>query len=392
MTFQADGETFFSGIATFAMFEGVADEANYRPLPDDWILALADVVSSTEAIRNGRYKDVNMAGASVISAVLNAVDKADYPYIFGGDGALLALPGSKRRETEAALVSIKGWVKTVLDLELRIALVPVSAIRAAGQDVKVARYAPNEFVRYAMFSGGGTSFAEAQMKLGQFVVDESLSEADPDLTGLSCRWSPIEARNGEVVSIIVVPGEKNDPFAFQEMVSTIVSISSEQDRGGHPIPADGPKLAFSKKGVRREIQATAIRGGRLMKRLSIMTQIFLTSALYKLNMPFGKFDAHRYKRDVSANSDFRKFDDGLKMTIDIDKDRLQRIEAVLKKAEGEGLARYGLHRQTSALMTCFVPTPLSRDHVHFIDGADGGYAVAATQIKDKLQIKDNLAC
>jgi hypothetical protein len=34
-------------------------------------------------------------------------------------------------------------------------------------------------------------------------------------------------------------------------------------------------------------------------------------------------------------------------------------------------------------MTCFVPTPLSRDHMHFIDGASGGYAVAASQISGK---------
>jgi hypothetical protein len=40
-------------------------------------------------------------------------------------------------------------------------------------------------------------------------------------------------------------------------------------------------------------------------------------------------------------------------------------------------------------MTCFVPTPLSRDHMHFIDGAAGGYAVAASQITGK-QLSDVL--
>jgi hypothetical protein len=34
-------------------------------------------------------------------------------------------------------------------------------------------------------------------------------------------------------------------------------------------------------------------------------------------------------------------------------------------------------------MTCFVPTPIARDHIHFIDGAAGGYAVAASQITGK---------
>jgi hypothetical protein len=32
-------------------------------------------------------------------------------------------------------------------------------------------------------------------------------------------------------------------------------------------------------------------------------------------------------------------------------------------------------------MTCFVPSPTRSDHVHFIDGAMGGYAAAARAVK-----------
>ena len=64
----------------------------YRPLPEGWALAVADVVSSTEAIAAGKYKSVNMAGASVITAVLNVLEGSDYPFVFGGDGAVIAVP------------------------------------------------------------------------------------------------------------------------------------------------------------------------------------------------------------------------------------------------------------------------------------------------------------
>ena len=94
-------------------------------------------------------------------------------------------------------------------------------------------------------------------------------------------------------------------------------------------------------------------------------------------------NAARYKRDLADNSDFRKFDDGLKMTIDVDADRLRRITERLETASQAGLCRYGLHQQESALMTCLVPTPLQRDHMHFIDGASGGYAAAALDLKRK---------
>jgi hypothetical protein len=33
------------------------------------------------------------------------------------------------------------------------------------------------------------------------------------------------------------------------------------------------------------------------------------------------------------------------------------------------------------MMTCFTPSPTRSNHVHFIDGAMGGYAMAATAMK-----------
>ena len=33
------------------------------------------------------------------------------------------------------------------------------------------------------------------------------------------------------------------------------------------------------------------------------------------------------------------------------------------------------------MMTCFTPSPAKPNHVHFIDGAMGGYAMAASALK-----------
>jgi hypothetical protein len=380
---DVSNDAFFGTVPVFAKFEDVADAANYRPLPDGWVLALADIVGSTKAIEGGRYKDVNMAGASVISAVLNAVDKGDYPFVFGGDGALIALPGSLESLARAALAAVQIWVEEDLQLMLRIAIVPLADIRKEGLDVRVARYSASPFVTYAMFAGGGTSWAERQMKSGRYAVAHAPPGTRPDLAGLSCRWNPIEAHNGEIVSIIAVPGDSGAGAEFEKLVSSIVAISSEQSRGGHPIPPQGPELSFSMAGIRREAGMTASKGKRFRQKLFIMAQLGLTVFLHKFGLTLGRFDARRYTEDVAGNSDFRKFDDGLKMTIDVDAARSKRIQVLLDDAQAKGIARYGLHRQQSALMTCFVPTPLSRDHMHFIDGASGGYAVAASQITGK---------
>ena len=53
----------------------------------------------------------------------------------------------------------------------------------------------------------------------------------------------------------------------------------------------------------------------------------------------------------------------------------------LRAGAAAGLIDYGLHAQASALMTCIVPSLARNDHIHFIDGADGGYARAAERLK-----------
>ena len=69
-----------------------------------------------------------------------------------------------------ALAATATWVKEDLDLSMRVALVPVTAIRAKGLDVRVARFGPSANLSYAMFSGGGLGWAEAAMKRGEFAI------------------------------------------------------------------------------------------------------------------------------------------------------------------------------------------------------------------------------
>jgi hypothetical protein len=69
------------------------------------------------------------------------------------------------------------------------------------------------------------------------------------------------------------------------------------------------------------------------------------------------------------------------MVLDCTPDLERELSARLAVASSAGIARYGLHRQDAAMMTCFTPSALRSDHVHFIDGARGGYASAATALK-----------
>src|SRR5580704_9879384 len=101
MTTPGGSETFYGGIPVFRGFGRLMDPALYSPLPDDWSIGVADIVESTKAIADKRYKAVNMAGASVIAAVANALEGREFPFAFGGDGASFAVsPGDLDRTHE----------------------------------------------------------------------------------------------------------------------------------------------------------------------------------------------------------------------------------------------------------------------------------------------------
>ena len=141
MTDGSSVDRFLATVPIFALFGQILDPELYAALPDDWVVGIADVVSSTRAIEAGHYKKVNMAGAAVIAAVSNALGNAPYPFVFGGDGASFALPSDSAAAARQALACTAAFVAEVYGLELRVAEVPVAAIRAAGFDIRVARFA-----------------------------------------------------------------------------------------------------------------------------------------------------------------------------------------------------------------------------------------------------------
>jgi hypothetical protein len=151
----------FLAIEPFDDFGRILDPAVFRPVADAAFLGLSDVVNSTAAIASGRYKAVNMAGAAVISAVMNALHGEAFPFVFGGDGASFVVEPAQCHLAKEALAACAAFAREEFDLELRIAMIPVRDIRASVRDLRVARFAPSPSVAYAMFSGGGIEWASA---------------------------------------------------------------------------------------------------------------------------------------------------------------------------------------------------------------------------------------
>jgi hypothetical protein len=380
MTISSDSDIFYGGIPVFRGFGSLMDPALYSPLPDDWAVGVADIVESTKAIANQRYKAVNMAGAAIIAAVTNALDGREFPFVFGGDGASFAIAPADLARAREALAATAIWVKEDLDLVMRVALVPVKAVRAQGFDVRVARFGPSPNLSYAMFSGGGLGWAEAAMKRGEFAVPAAPSGTQPDLSGLSCRFEEMPSTRGLILSVLVVPAQGADPLAFGKVIEDVIDLVERSPDAGRPVPPEGPPLRWPPAGV--EYEARAARGGPLLvRRTFVLATTLWAYVVMRFGIKVGNFVPKAYVQQVVENSDFRKYDDGLRMIIDCTPELERALTQRLVTAASSRIVRYGLHRQDAAMMTCFTPSVMRSDHVHFIDGARGGYASAATALK-----------
>lgn len=372
---------FYDALPLLRDFTELAAPSRFTPVPDDWVVGVADIVDSTGEIARGRYKTVNMVGAAVISAMINALSGKRFPYVFGGDGAGFAVPAGAAVAARETLSALQRWADEEFSISLRGAVVPVADVRQAGKDLRVARYAPSTGVDYAMFFGGGLAWAEAQMKAGHYTVPIAEPGAQPDLTGLSCRWSNSSAKHGQIVSLVVQPTATATESDFADLAQSVLSVSEALDRAGHPVPVNGPPITWPPPGI--ELNARVMRAGgnliwQIVKTMGENLFIFL---LFLTGKRLGNFEPEHYKEMVSKNADFRKFDDGLKMTLDCDQATLERLRQMLDEARQRDKIRFGIHAQDEAMMTCFVPSAVQDDHVHFVDGASGGYARAAAAMR-----------
>jgi hypothetical protein len=368
-------------VPVFNDFKHAVDSSKYVPLPDDWCLGISDVVNSTDAIENGLYKAVNLAGAGTISGVINALNGELALFAFGGDGAHFAVSPVHAAAAADALSRVAMWAQRELNLNLRVGMTNVAAVRAAGFDVRVALWQASENVRYALFTGGGMEWAEEQLKGGKIELGPASAENEPDLTGLSCQWGPVLPKNGKIVSLIVKPQPSASAKDFSRIGSQVMGVV-EKAGALNPLPAAGPDVRWPSAAMGLQSRIAFKGYSCWRRRLRALWKTSLIWLVFKLGIRIGKYSPNRYRREIAENTDYRKFDDALMMTIDCAPSTVDRLRKILEQATANGLVRYGLHMQDKALITCVVPSPFASDHMHFIDGAGGGYALAARRLKE----------
>jgi hypothetical protein len=378
---------FFLDLPILTEFNQVSDINNYHQVPDDWSLVITDVQGSTKAIEAGRYKDVNTLGVGSIVAVRNALKGHEIPFVFGGDGATLLIPTALMSEVKPALRGLRTRAKDVFQLGLRVGVVPIKELNELGEPVLLARYRLSEHINLAMFAGNGISVGEKMVKDPENGHRYKVDEDGPSmisLEGLECRWCPIQNTNGQVVSLMVQE-QKNSQGTYARILEKLNEILEQKD--GRPVGEANMQLQSDITAFNTESSLkTGLNSGFrfMMERFKISVITLVGRILLSIKKDFGGFPGSHYLDQVIMNSDFRKFDDTLRMVLDLSLEQIAEIEAYLENEYQQGKIVYGMHNSDSALMTCVIESH-EGDHVHFVDGSNGGYAMAAKGMKAQFK-------
>ncbi|HZG40610.1 MAG TPA: DUF3095 domain-containing protein [Nodosilinea sp.] len=384
-------DTFYADLPPLEQFLELANPNNYVEAPKDWYALITDVVASTQAIARGQYKEVNVLGASSIMAVLNAVAPLEVPFVFGGDGALLLVPPSAVQVARAALLGIRALAHDSFGLDLRVGIVPL-AVLTPQRAVRVAKFRLSPTDCQASFIGGGLTYATELVKKDATYRLAALGDcAAANLTGLECRWQDIPSPQGHTLSLMVAAlprGGYVNGYLYREVLETIGRIYGTEE-SYHPVSPAALRLALNPQRLRAEAKARA-KSSRWRDRATYTARAYLESLLGLGLMQFavsaGGVEWGRYRADVRTASDYQKIDDTLRMVIAGSPAQTQQIVAYLDDRQAQGHLAYGVHVSDRALMTCLIMNRRDR-HFHLIDGADGGYALAAEQLKARLQGK-----
>lgn len=364
----------------------------HADVPRDWWIVVADVAGSTRAIEAGDYKKVNTVGVACIAAVANVDRSIDLPFVFGGDGATLAVPEVLRERVECALRGAQRLARERFGLDLRVGLVRVDELADQGFWVRLAKVRLSPHVTQPALSGRGWEEAERRVKTpgatGARQVEKDGGPAQASFEGFECRWQGVPSFNGHKLSLLVaaVSADAQENLAtYQRVLERIQDIYGEVAEY-HPLRADRMRLTFDPRLLRHEWQ---VRSGRFSwwRRWAYFLRMLLQNLagvfLFSRNIDTESVRWSRYRDELVENSDFRKFDGMLRMVMDGSDAQANQLQAHLETEYRARRLAYGMHKSREALLTCIVQS-YNGNHLHFVDGSDGGYALAARELKGRL--------
>lgn len=357
------------------------EEKYFHPIPSDWHVILTDIKGSTAAVASGLHETVNLIATGSIVTVLNLAYKAGItiPFFFGGDGATFLVPATILDVVMQGLLRFKTNTLNNFNLELRVGAVPVQQIYEQGKDLNISKYRVSPNFSIPVILGTGLSYAEQLIKGPDYLFSTELLPAEElDLTGMQCRWDKIDPpeRSHEIVTLLIIAkAGKRSSVLFSKVIEHLDEIYGSPEKR-QPISVGKLRLKSTFGRLKMEMRA---RIGRTKFFELIQNWLINGYGYLYFRTERGKNYLHR----LVEMSDTLVIDGRINTVISGDATQRLLLKKVLDLMEQSGDILYGMHLSRDAVMSCYV-RDLENDHIHFVDGSEGGYTQAAKQLKAKL--------
>jgi len=364
----------------------VADKSLFSEVPEDWQVLVADIKNSTLAIKNGKHNEVNLVATGSIIAVLNIVysQNISVPFFFGGDGATILVPSKYLESAMSALEKHRKNTLKNFGFELKIGHISIAEIYREKIELIIAKAQINDNFNIPVVLGDGLQYAENLIKNEDPLKKDNFQkdESPLNLNGMECKWDKIRPpeETQEVVSLIVTGCGDQDPSKiFSEVLKAIDDIYGPAKRR-KPISVKRLRLKAGFQKINSEMRA----------KLGRFDAFYLLKNLVKTN--FGKFylknsyAGKRYLQKLVELTDTLTIDGRINTVIIGTSEQRTSLISLLDHLESSNKIKYGLHVSKESVMSCYVRDMGTNEHIHFVDGADGGYTRAANSLKKKAAL------
>lgn len=370
-------DNFYKNLQELKNFQDISKNSSFKDIPKDWYIIASDVKNSTQAIKDGKYKEVNILGALTIIAILNLKKEIELPFIFGGDGATIMIPPSLLDDAKQSLLAVQKIAQISYNLELRIGIIPVDEIYKHKKEICVSKFKISHNYSQAMIRGGGRELCDELLKDSDsyHIKDSIQDDFEVNIEGLECRWENILSPKDETISILIRAKEES---YYEDILKNLETIlGTKQHR--NPVNQKNTILSFDSNILDKEI--SIYTQNKVMKFLLTLKLKFI-NFIGNVLMNFKIGDWATYKKRVVSATDTEKFDDMLRMVISSSFEQTKKLENYLEKEYQAKNLTYGLHKSDSSLITCLIFERHGK-HIHFVDSSNGGYAMAASNLKEK---------
>jgi len=376
-------DLFYSRIAVnnISLSDLFTSEHLFYRIPESWHVVITDVKDSTEAVKKGLHETINLVATGSIVAVMNIVYNANLtiPFFFGGDGATFIIPETMLAPALKALFQHRENTQSEFNLDLRVGHVTVSEIYNNKKDLKISKLKTSAQFEIPVLLGNGLMYAEKKIKGKDYQFEVLTGNTEElNMEGMQCRWNKImpPENYSEVVSLLVMARENVNPaVAFKKVMDAIEKIYGTPQKRS-PISISKLKLKATLAKISHEMRA----------RMEGFRAFYVLFNWIKTSLGYFYFKTKRgqkYLANLVEMSDILVIDGRINTVISGNARQREQLENALNKIEKDGEIIYGLHVSKESVMSCYVRNMDDR-HIHFVDGAEGGYTKAAGVIKQKM--------